>query len=146
MSRVFILLNGAMTLMFLLSVVVQYNDPDPVQWMAIYGAAATLCIIVFRRPVRWQMPATVAFVALVWGVVLVIGFVGRDIPQGTFTHFSMENPASEEPREAGGLAFVAVWMTVLSFRARKRVDPHPFKQNDGSDPLSSPPRADNLQS
>ena len=126
MNRFFVLLNGGMTLLFILSVVVQYNDPDPVQWMAIYGAAAILCIVVFRTTTPWQIPATVALVALVWGLVLVLGFVGREIPQGTFTHFSMENPASEEPREAGGLALVAVWMTVLSvraLRARQRVDP-----------------------
>ena len=31
--------NGLMCALFLLSVVVQWNDPDPLRWMAIYGAA-----------------------------------------------------------------------------------------------------------
>ena len=32
-------------LMFVFSVVVQVNDPDPLAWMAMYGAAAIACLL-----------------------------------------------------------------------------------------------------
>ena len=43
--------NGLTTCVFLLFAVVQYNDPDPVRWMAIYLAAALCCALeFFGRP------------------------------------------------------------------------------------------------
>ena len=61
----------------------QYNDPDPVQWMAIYGAAALACILALvRRLWRWYAVG-VALVAAVWAATLapvVIGHVAlRDL-------------------------------------------------------------------
>ena len=44
MSRkVFAIANGIMAAMFLLSAVLQYNDPDPLRWIALYAAAALAC-------------------------------------------------------------------------------------------------------
>jgi hypothetical protein len=31
--------NAVMTLLFLVATFVQYNDPDPIRWMAIYGSS-----------------------------------------------------------------------------------------------------------
>ncbi|MCX2741139.1 transmembrane 220 family protein [Pontibacter anaerobius] len=48
-------------LMFLSFVVVQYNDPDPVIWMIIYGAAALLCFL----SAAGKAPAPLLWVAAV---------------------------------------------------------------------------------
>lgn len=48
--------------LFLLAVAVQWNDPDPVRWMAIYGAAFGVCLVValsrplpLAAPIRWGL-------------------------------------------------------------------------------------------
>jgi hypothetical protein len=43
-------------LMFVLSVVVQVNDPDPLRWMAIYGAAAVACLLSLTGRLPWWLP------------------------------------------------------------------------------------------
>jgi len=62
---VFRALNGLMAALFALAVAVQYNDPDPVRWMAIYGAA---CIVTLMVAIRGRAPtaAPVAVGLIVW--------------------------------------------------------------------------------
>jgi hypothetical protein len=38
------LLNVVMTTVFLISVLLQYNDRDALAWIAIYGLAAAVCV------------------------------------------------------------------------------------------------------
>ena len=38
-------LNWIFFLIFLLGAVLQFNDPDPVIWMAMWGAAAGACLL-----------------------------------------------------------------------------------------------------
>ena len=40
-------------LMFAFSVVVQVNDPDPLAWMVIYGAAALACLLSLLGKLPW---------------------------------------------------------------------------------------------
>lgn len=44
-------LAGIFCLLMLLFTVVQYNDPDALHWVAIYGVAAVLCGLAAWRPV-----------------------------------------------------------------------------------------------
>lgn len=48
-------------LLFTFSVVVQVNDPDPVSWMLVYGAAVGVCAIwhcgVRPRALAWALAA-----------------------------------------------------------------------------------------
>jgi Transmembrane family 220, helix len=116
MKRFYGVANGAMALLFAASAAVQYNDPDPVQWIAIYGAAAAVCVAALRQPVRAAFPAAIAIVALVWALSLapvVIGMSAADI-------FQLHSGAGEEGREMYGLLIVTTWMTVLAFTARGR--------------------------
>lgn len=102
-----------MGLLFLLALVAQYNDPDPLGWMAIYGAAAVACLLLLggRLP-RW-LPAFVGLVALIWAATLAPGVVGRVAPGDLFREVTMASPAIEEAREMIGLLIVASWMLVL---------------------------------
>lgn len=118
----FRLLSGVMAMLFALSVVVQYNDPDPVQWMAMYAAAAVLSVLAARkRPgYGWPWPALVGVVALVWGLVLLPGVRER----GAFGHMTdaweMKNPSIEQARETTALLITAGWMAILTIAARVR--------------------------
>jgi hypothetical protein len=106
-----------MGLLFLIAVAVQYNDPDPLRWMAIYGAATAACALDWRgRLPRWLAP-TVGLVALAWTLTLIPKVVGRVELGGLFREVAMASLAIEEAREALGLLIVAGWMLVLVVRS-----------------------------
>jgi hypothetical protein len=110
-------LTVLMALCFLLAVALQYNDPDPVQWMAIYGAAALACVLALvRRLWRWY-PVGVAVVAAVWAATLAPEVIGHVAPRDLFAKAGMLTPRVEEAREMLGLMIVVVWMIVLAATA-----------------------------
>ena len=115
----FHLANWVMTAAFLFSVAVQYNDPDPIRWMSIYGLAALACILKLRDRLRWQFPAVVGAAALGWAASIVPRVIGQTTFGDMFQSFHMINPVVEEAREMGGLLIVAVWMGVLVVASKK---------------------------
>ena len=107
-----------MSLLFLLSVVVQYNDPDPLGWMAIYGAALATCLAaLWGRMPRW-LPAVVGVAAALWAAILLPTVLGQVSISEMFRETGMATLEIEEAREALGLAIVAIWMLVLLATAR----------------------------
>jgi len=119
MPQVIRVMNVLMGCLFLLALVLQYNDPDPLRWMAIYGAAAVVCLLALRRRLRRWMPLVVGVVALAWAATLAPGVVGRVSPRDLFREIPMGSTAIEEGREMGGLLIVAAWMLVLLISARR---------------------------
>jgi hypothetical protein len=113
------LLNLVFLGLFLLSVGVQYNDPDPVRWMLIYGAAALACIFAHSRPIPRAAPAIIAVVALAWMIALLPKVTGQVGFKEMFREAGMATMEIEEGREAIGLALVVIWMTVLTFVGRR---------------------------
>jgi hypothetical protein len=112
-------INVLMAVLFLLAVVAQYNDPDPLRWMAIYGAACAVCAAVaWIGGVPRALPAAVAIVALAWSAAIAAaGARGADYAS-MFAAWEMRSPAVEQAREATGLLLVAVWMVVVALRGR----------------------------
>ena len=111
------ILTVLMALYFLYAVAMQYNDPDPLQWMAIYGAAALACVLALaRRLWRW-FPVGVALVAAVWAATLAPGVIGHVAPRDLFAKAGMLTPRVEEAREMLGLLIVVVWMAFLGWGA-----------------------------
>jgi hypothetical protein len=104
-------------LMFALSVVVQFNDPDPIRWVAIYGAAALVCLLSLIKRVRKWQPLLVGAAALVWAVTIAPRVVGRVDPKSMFSAWEMKDLGIEESREMYGLLLVAFWMAVVALRA-----------------------------
>ena len=106
--------------LFVLSAAVQYNDPDPVRWMLLYGAAAVVSLLVALGRATWTMAAAVALVALIWAATLapaVLGTVGMgELVQA----WEMKDTRIEEGREMYGLLIVAAWMGVLAVIERRR--------------------------
>ena len=112
--------NALMLLAFLFSVTVQYNDPDPVRWMAIYGAAAVVCGLELARRTRGSLPAAVALVALGWAATIAPRVLGKVRFGDMFAEFEMHNVGVEESREMYGLVLVALWMMLVWLAATRR--------------------------
>ncbi len=111
-------LSGVMAALFAFAVVVQYNDPDPLLWMTVYGAACAISLIVARRgTIPLSAVLAVGGIALVWSIALAAGVPGLDIFTSMFDDWEMKSAPIEEAREASGLAIVAAWMAVLGARA-----------------------------
>jgi hypothetical protein len=102
--------NWTLMLLFILAVTVQYNDPDPIRWMAIYGAAAIACGLALKGRLPRLFAGAVALAALVWAATLAVKVVGK------------ENLwYAEEGREMMGLLVVAIWTAILTLRRPKPV-------------------------
>lgn len=116
----FRLLNGAMALLFLLGAAVQYNDPDPLQWMAIYIAAAAACALAATGKLRWWFAAIVALVAFAWAATLAPRAFPNVRIGEMFGAWEMANTRIEEGREMYGLLLIAIYMTVLTIVQLRR--------------------------
>jgi len=111
-----LILNALFLAAFLLSAAVQYNDPDALQWIAVYLAAAALCAARWRGRLWPWAPFALLVVCLLWIGSLLPGVVGRVSPEELFESITMRTRAVEEAREIGGLALVALWCAVLDRR------------------------------
>jgi hypothetical protein len=106
--------NWTMCGLFLMSLVVQWNDPDPVRWMAIYGAALAVCLVVaLRGRIVAGVPVLVAVIALLWSVATIASGPAITAYSHVFDAWEMKSISVEEAREATGLLIVAVWMLVV---------------------------------
>src|SRR5687768_6436288 len=107
------ILNLVFLALFVLSAVVQYNDPDPIRWVAMYGAAAAACVVAMYRAVPRWLPGLVAAAAFVWIALLTPRVLGQVSFGEMFREAGMATMAIEEGREAIGLLLVVLWMTLL---------------------------------
>jgi hypothetical protein len=118
-------LAAVMAGLFAFSVYLQLNDPDPERWMAVYGAAALVCLLyVFGRCPAW-LAGLVTAVALAWAAVWAPRVVGVTHVKDMFAewHMTKGNVHAEEGRELGGLAIIVLacgTITVLTARRRAR--------------------------
>ena len=112
--------NAVMSLAFGFSVAVQVNDPDPLRWMAIYGAAAVCCVAELKRRVRAPYPVLLAAVALGWAGSLAPDVIGKVRFGEMFAEFEMKNAGVEQAREMYGLLIVALWMLAVACAAWRR--------------------------
>lgn len=111
--------NRLMTVLFLIAAVLQYNDPDPLRWMAIYGLAALACLLALAGWLPRPLSALVGLAALAWAATLAPAVVGRVSIGELFESFTMKSQSVEEAREMGGLLVVAAWMAVLALRGAR---------------------------
>ncbi|MGH9366848.1 MAG: transmembrane 220 family protein [Thermoanaerobaculia bacterium] len=102
--------NWALLLLFFLAVAVQYNDPDPIRWMAIYGLAAAACLLALLGRLPRIPTALLALAALAWAATLAVRVIGRQHLWHT-----------EEGREVMGLLLVFVWTALLAARTRPKL-------------------------
>jgi hypothetical protein len=84
-------LSWVMAALLGVCVVLQYNDPDPIRWIAIYGAGAVISIVLPRDRRVAPVGLVVGLIATawagyliyrVWGVVSLSDFVGKMSAKG----------------------------------------------------------------
>ena len=109
------ILSAAMAAVFALAVVVQFNDPDPLRWMIIYGAACALSTwAALRRSVPVAIASVVAVIALAWALALGSRVYGLVMPGELVQAWEMKDERVELAREAGGLLIVSAWLLSLA--------------------------------
>jgi hypothetical protein len=116
-------LDAIFALLFVVAVIVQFNDPDPLRWVLIYAAAAWASFLAaVGRPSR-ALASAVAAASLLWAATIVPRVVGK-VPFGDmFGAWEMKNVGIEESREMYGLLLIALWMATIAMRGRRRVMP-----------------------
>jgi hypothetical protein len=112
--------NCLLGALFLLGAVVQYNDPDPIRWAAIYLAAAMACVLAAIGRRHWALPAAVGVVAAAWAATLAPSVVGNVVPGELVGAWEMKDARVEVGREMYGLLIIAAWMAVLAITDLRR--------------------------
>lgn len=120
MTRLWRAANVVMLLAFAFSVIVQFNDPDPLVWIAIYGVAAVACALELTGRGSVGLPGATAIFALAWTMQLAERAFGQVPFTAMFGDWEMQDVRIEEAREMYGLAIVTVWMVVLTVVAYRR--------------------------
>ena len=109
--------SAVAALLFFLAAWLQLNDPDPLRWVLLYGAAGLLSAGSALRQLPAGAPATVLGLCALWLAVLVVGGL-PDEPQPMAYGPQDGWLADEIVREGGGLLLVAAWMVALLWRGR----------------------------
>ena len=104
-------------LMFAFSVVVQLNDPDPLPWMLIYGAATVACLLSIMGRLPWQFAVVTGIIALAWAATIAPRVIGQVPFMDMFAEFEMKDIGVEESREMYGLILIGGWMAALGHRS-----------------------------
>jgi hypothetical protein len=110
----FTILNYIFLVLFFLSAVVQYNDPDALLWMLLYGIAALICLLTAFGRLHWGISALMAFVTLGLALILAPQVIGKVSFSELFVSMEMKTEVIEQAREMGGLLIIAVWMIVIA--------------------------------
>jgi Transmembrane family 220, helix len=96
----------ALFLMFLLFAGWQYNDPDPILWIPIYGIAAYCAWQAFKGNSNKEMLIVLAIMAATAGIN---SWLQMTAWEGVITEgLSMKTPNQELAREALGLGICSV--------------------------------------
>jgi hypothetical protein len=115
--------NTVFALIFLLFTFVQLNDPDPILWIAIYGAMAVSCSMAFfnKYPQRLYLILLVLFVGYsVFFVPSVMVWLRQEHLSDLFDEVAkMEHLYIEESREFLGLMICILVLLFYLMKARK---------------------------
>jgi hypothetical protein len=118
--RWFVAICWTLAVLFALSVGLQVNDPDPIRWMALYGAAG---LAVGTLPARRALSLAcfaIGLFAAGWAAYLSQQVFGVIKVSDLWLKMSEKGGAVEVGREAGGLAIVAVGLLACgAFRATR---------------------------
>jgi len=115
-------LAGLMALLFFFSVYLQFNDPDPVRWSAMYGGAGIACALyAFGRGPAW-FAGLVTAVAIAWAAVWAPRVVGVTHVRDMFAewHMTSGNVHAEEGRELGGLLIIIFVCGAVTLARRRQ--------------------------
>lgn len=104
--------NWIFVVLFAISALLQYNDPDPVRWAVLYASAAVAAALMAAgRPQRLLM-AAVAGACASWMTYEwdgMVAFAARGDWSLLASTMKAGEPMIEESREFLGLAIVLTW-------------------------------------
>lgn len=108
--------NYVMIILFAISAAVQYNDPDPAAWVAIYLALCAVSVFYALGKLRPVAGWLVAGAAALWALTITPDLTATGF-QHMFEEIQMRYPGVEAAREFSGLLIMAIWAGVLSLNA-----------------------------
>lgn len=110
--------NGFMLVLFVLSAVVQYNDPDPLLWIAIYGAGALCCVLFLTGWLPITLSLSVSALCFAGALYLLARILfGSAV---FFDETGREMMGIKEPaRELLGFLITAAWTGFLTWRVQR---------------------------
>jgi len=118
MNLIWRILNALMGALFLFAVALQYNDDDPLRWMALYAVAALPCILVVVQRHSVVMSAVIAVISLVWAAVFAVQGAWSVHPSEMFAEWEMKSEQVRQTREMFGLLVVFTWMALVLIFSR----------------------------
>ncbi len=118
MRYLFLLLSAVM----LSFVVVQFNDPDPLLWMTIYGSVALyLALAAFK--IYFSVPMYIQMALMAAGIFYlfpsVLDWINLENGQNLMQSMDNSKLYIEETRECGGLFVALLMMILVAFKAKK---------------------------
>lgn len=120
-------LHLVFAVLFASSAVLQYNDPDPWLWIAMWGGAALLAFAEFRSRAKPLFHLVLIAACAVWMAMLAPGmaeFIALGQPALLYAEMSAGQPLIEEAREFLGLAIIlgyALFTRVFRTASRRRI-------------------------
>jgi hypothetical protein len=111
-SGVLVALNVVFAALFVFSAGLQYNDPDPWWWVALYGGAAVATVAALHLRGGWAAAGVVGLIAAAWAGALWYSVSGHVEATDFWRKMSEKGGKVEEMREAGGLSIAAAWLAV----------------------------------
>ena len=112
--------SWAMAALLFVCVALQYNDPDPIRWMVIYGLGAIASVLLPLKKPAATLALLVGVLTLFWAIGLICSVWGQIELSDLTTKMSEKGGAVEVGREAGGLAIEAVWLIAGAFYCRAK--------------------------
>jgi len=120
------ILHVTLAVLFLTFTIVQFNDPDPLLWILIYGTMMGLCILAALKFFYPKVMMIQAGIYLVYAIFLWPGvsqwFASEDKAMLFDDLAKMQFPYIEESREFLGLTICLIVLSFylwLSLRGRK---------------------------
>lgn len=100
------IIKAFLGLLFLVFAVVQFNDPDPFVWIAIYGAVGLIFLVSLAKPISKRAVGFLMVAMLVYSLTFIPGFwewLNRPEKAEIFGEMIYDRPYIEQTREFLGL-------------------------------------------
>ncbi|PCI18642.1 MAG: hypothetical protein COB62_06555 [Piscirickettsiaceae bacterium] len=118
---IFKIANALVALMFVISALLQLNDPDPVVWFCLYMLCAVCSVLAFTQINAWGFMLSLSMLTMMWAMVLFSDYFLNPDPVDwveVFSATSMKSSQTEIIREIGGLLMCSAWTMFLVFRCK----------------------------
>ncbi|ULQ51098.1 transmembrane 220 family protein [Flavihumibacter fluvii] len=125
MERFRKIFNGVMVVLFLLSALLQYNDPDPYVWVPLYGAGAWLSYQALSKKFKGWLYACCGIVYAAYAAFLfftsdgVLSWFNEHHADNLVQTMKATKPWIEQTREFGGLLILLTSLLINWFLFRK---------------------------